>query len=326
MNKLTEMICLGVALTMTMICAAPCNAQEPEFVVVSLQYVPAEDVVQMVMQMAREQAPDMVVDQRLNRVFAQGTPESLQLMKKLIGELDIQQPTPNPPNTVVKVYQLSHANADNVANVLHSLVSKQQAQTTRLSVDHSTNSLIVSGISEDLKIMEELLVRLDQPGQELTTSPSGPVENVVVRVTWLVDSTQLSDQAEILEILRQPVPAHESLVQALSESGAMSNIRSVTSSATSIQITSAEGRPTEFRNTSMRNLKGTLHSIIAEGTVRKKSDDAYELDIDLELVQGPVQITVGSTILLPLDHPVAFSVSDVGDFKSAAVVEILKGN
>lgn len=57
------------------------------------------------------------------------------------------------------------------------------------------------------------------------------------------------------------------------------------------------------------------------GEVDQSPSGKYEISVSLTLVTDGTQ-KVGSTIVLPKNHPVAFSISDVGEFKSAAVVEI----
>ena len=324
MIKLTKSVCL-VAVFLFTLSASQMRVLGQEdvdgFKIFPLQFVDAAEVLNLVDGLVQDDAPRMVMDRRLNRVYAHGHPNSLKLLERLIAEIDVETP-PVEAGTIIKVFRLGNSAALDVANVLSDLIGTEQAKTVRLSVDESQNSIVVSGKPVDLEVMEALIQRLDDSnGGEKQTSESTP-ENIIVRVTWLVDGYQLNEE-QIQNLLRQPVPAHDKLVKGLIDSGSMERIRSLTSSATSIEVHPSTQKPNKFANTSMRDVNGIMHSMAAEGTVQPVSGGKYKLDISLNLIQGQVELTVGSTISLPKNHPVAFSISDVGDFKSAAVVEIL---
>lgn len=323
MTKLIKSVCVIALCLFTIIATqTQCLGQdEPAgFKVFPIQHVDAAVIMEMVERLVQDDAPRMVMDHRLNRVYAQGHPNSLRLLEQMIAQVDVPAP-PNETETQIKVFSLANAVAIDVANVLSNLIGKEQAKTMRLSVDDNLNSIIVSGEPQDLDLMEKLIARLDESNGGEKKADSSP-ENIVVRVTWLVDSSEIKVE-HMREALRQPVAAHKELVKGLTDSGSMSETKSLTTSATSVQIETSGQRSNRFANSSMRNLNGVMHTMAAEGSVRQLSNDKYQLDISLDLIQGDVELSIGSTISLPKNHPVAFSVSDVGVFKSAAVVEIL---
>jgi type II secretion system protein D len=137
-------------------------------------------------------------DSRTNRILVTGPGESLDLIERLIEELD-QTPA---AAARIKVFQVTHGDASELVLVLRSLFPEGGTSTVpqmasaegesslvavRFSVDTRTNSIIATGADGDLRIIEALLLRLDQAGSQerinkvmrLKNSPALDVANAV---------------------------------------------------------------------------------------------------------------------------------------------------
>ncbi len=138
-------------------------------------------------------------DARTNRIFITGPPDSLPLVEQLIKSLD-ESPA---ASAQIKVFQIVNGDASDLVQVLRSLFPEQVATSNvpqlataegetslvpvRFSVDIRTNSIIATGNSGDLRIMEVLLLRLDESDSQervnevyrLKNSPALDVANAV---------------------------------------------------------------------------------------------------------------------------------------------------
>jgi len=138
-------------------------------------------------------------DPRTNRIFVTGPPESVGLVEQLIRSLD-ESPA---ASAQIKVFQVTNGDATDLVQVLRSLFPEQAATSTvpqlataegesslvpvRFSVDVRTNSIIATGASGDLRIIEVLLLRLDEADSQervnqvyrLKNSPALDVANAV---------------------------------------------------------------------------------------------------------------------------------------------------
>jgi type II secretion system protein D len=140
----------------------------------------------------------ITADARSNRLFLTGPPQGLDLVEELIRLLD---ETPAAA-AQIKVFQVTNGDASELVLVLRSLFPEAGISTVpqlasaegetalvpvRFSVDIRTNSIIATGSSGDLKIIEVLLLRLDEAGTQerinkvlrLKNSPALDVANAV---------------------------------------------------------------------------------------------------------------------------------------------------
>ena len=137
-------------------------------------------------------------DSRTNRIFLTGPPETLPLIEELIRTLDENPAT----SAQLKVFQIRNGDASDLVQVLRSLFpeavgaavpqlataeGESSLVPVRFSVDIRTNSIIATGTSGDLRIIEVLLLRLDEAGTQerinqvyrLKNSPALDVANAV---------------------------------------------------------------------------------------------------------------------------------------------------
>lgn len=113
-------------------------------------------------------------DVRTNTIFITGPEGSLSLVERLIEHLD-QSPA---ASAVIKVFEIANGNAADLVTVLRTLFpvsavgsgvpalataeGESSLVPVRFSVDARTNTIVATGTSSDLQVMEALLVRLDE--------------------------------------------------------------------------------------------------------------------------------------------------------------------
>ncbi len=137
-------------------------------------------------------------DIRTNSIFITGPTESLPLVEQLIRTLD-ESPR---DSAQIKIFHITNGDASDMVALLRTLFPAAGASTVpqlataegetklvpvRFSVDVRTNNIIATGTSGDLKIVEALLLRLDQSESQervnkvfkLKNSPANDVARAV---------------------------------------------------------------------------------------------------------------------------------------------------
>lgn len=323
MNKQIKPIGLGLLLVSLMVIGiTPCHGQDdrPLLEAIQVKHADANQILRVAASVLDSSELRMEVDEQQNLLVAYGRPNMLARLKEIVAKMDAER-SGSRDEKQVKVFAIAEASSNEIANVLKALTYKDESSSIRIASDLKTNSIIVSGSPDELSIIEALVERLDTvDNSDNATTES---RNIVVRVTWLVDSAELGE-ANILDNLRQPSSQLNELVAELQRSGSMKSARSLTQLQTTVQVDSSVGQPNEFGNSSLRNLQERIHIMKAQGQIRPMGKDKFELNISLNLRRDSIELSVDSIIALPINHPVAFSFSDVGDLKSVAVVEVLE--
>ncbi len=147
--------------------------------IVNLEYAVAEDVVRMLLELAKTEAKQaggadpeilLVADKRTNSVLVSGDELERARMRKLIAFLD----TPLEQSGNVKVIYLEYANATEIAEVLTrvmqniSKLDSEEQQTRRradsgatIEADEGTNALIITADADEMQSIEAVIQRLD---------------------------------------------------------------------------------------------------------------------------------------------------------------------
>ncbi|MCH2211555.1 MAG: hypothetical protein MK110_09645 [Fuerstiella sp.] len=151
-------------------------------------------------------------DARTNTIFVTGPEESLPLVERLIEHLD-ESPA---ASAVIKVFEIANGNAADLVTVLRTLfpatstgsgvpaLATAEGETSlvpvRFSVDIRTNTIIATGTSSDLQIMEALLIRLDEVASqervnEVYRLRNTPATAVAQAVNEFLQSERIVSQA-----------------------------------------------------------------------------------------------------------------------------------
>ncbi len=147
--------------------------------IVNLQYAVAEDVVRMLLELAKTEAKQaggadpeilLVADKRTNSVIVSGDELERARMRKLISHLD----TPLEQSGNVKVIYLEYADAVAIAEVLTRVMQniskldpeegnnrRRTDSSATIEADEGTNALIVTADADEMQSIEAVIQRLD---------------------------------------------------------------------------------------------------------------------------------------------------------------------
>lgn len=291
------------------ICSAQQEASDTTLRVYYLKNAVAADLCEVVATALNESASARLsADSRTNSLLLMASQEDHKKVHEIITAIDVPSKQPE-----VKVFALAHSDCIEVAETLVRLVDLGQ-ETTRLSYDKSTNSIVALAHKVDLERIEALIMRLDQPSPE-----KAPTRDCRVRVTWLTDAAALSP--EQVEDLAEPGRNLKSLVDGLKQES-MNDVKSITVCATRVGLSTLQ-EPKRFGNSSFRTVSDQDYSMGVEGSIKRQADGKYELEIAVELIGGQKKLAHSSAFSLPPNHPVALSVSDFGNLKSVIVIEVI---
>jgi general secretion pathway protein D len=145
--------------------------------IVNLEYAVAEDVVRMLLELAKTEAKQaggadpeilLVADKRTNSVLVSGDELERARMRKLIAFLD----TPLEQSGNVKVIYLEYATATEIAEVLTRVMQninklepeekgRRSDSTATIEADEGTNALIITADADEMQSLEAVIQRLD---------------------------------------------------------------------------------------------------------------------------------------------------------------------
>ncbi len=120
---------------------------------------------------ASSTALQFVADERTNTLIFMASEDDTLRIKQLIALLDRESPR---GKGKIRVYYLEHATAEEMADVLKNLPTKQSggkdkgsgpfiSENISVTADKATNSLIIMAEGEDYMVIEELIRKLDIP-------------------------------------------------------------------------------------------------------------------------------------------------------------------
>lgn len=150
-------------------------------------------------------------DARTNSIVITGPEESLPLVERLIEQLD-ESPA---ASAQIKVFQVQNSDASELVLLLRSLFPEAATSTVpqlaaaegessmvgvRFSVDIRTNTIVATGTSGDLQIIEALLLRLDQTETQERVNrvyrlKNSPATDVAQAVNEFLRSERIVSQA-----------------------------------------------------------------------------------------------------------------------------------
>ncbi|MEE4191728.1 MAG: type II secretion system secretin GspD [Halieaceae bacterium] len=147
--------------------------------IVNLEYAVAEDVVRMLLELAKSEAKQaggadaeilLVADKRTNSVIVSGDELERARMRKLIDYLD----TPLEQSGNVKVIYLEYADATEIAEVLTRVMQnisrlepeegnnrRRNDSSATIEADEGTNALIITADADEMQSIEAVIQRLD---------------------------------------------------------------------------------------------------------------------------------------------------------------------
>ena len=297
------------------------NSDRPRVVAFQLQHADLEMTMNVISTlMADEPHFRAEIHAVNNSILAVATPDTIEKIRELIAELDKANVHNDSSELKVVFFYLKFAKAAAVAETVTDLMGEMSGKSW-VSSDSKFNAIIVRANQADIDEIAQLIEKLDRSMDQPLAPAKSLAKNCVIKVTWLVEGESVDDDET--KLLREPSKSLAQLVKGLQGNGTLKNAKALTELGTSTQVVTGIQQKSEFINSSQRSLGGTTQSLHIEGYVTGQPGSSYELKLSLDLTVGEHDLDVHTTISLPKNHPVAFSVSDIGNYRSVAVVEIL---
>ncbi|OHB73172.1 MAG: hypothetical protein A2V70_09115 [Planctomycetes bacterium RBG_13_63_9] len=250
----------------------------------------------------------LAVDNRTNAIVVSSPREVHDRIRELINVLDVPQRSGE--SKQYKVFSLVNVEPAMAAEILSELLGNDEA---RIAVEARSKSLIVSGPQETLKIVEALLLRLDETADKVPEQPA-PSTTFRVRVVWLASGVSPEDAPEPSEDL-------EKVVAELSKVG-IEDVRQIGQIMVNIAAVGsfqASGSPMLGKNATDWRVSGELSN----------SQGRALLEIELTAIglvadgKSKTKAELQTTVCAPYGHYVVLGVTPVQSMSSVFVVQIV---
>ncbi len=213
----------------------------------------------------------------------------LQAQMAAQAERQRQTPAPLPENAEVRVFALRYSKAPELTQVLANIVGDRGL---RMAVDERSNSLIVTADENTMRIVEALLMRLDESGPDRKLE-SASLDTLQLRIVWLLDGvggmTPNEGQAspQVLDALRRLGFEDPSVV-----------CQQMTT------LTLDDKNRGRFGFTVPVLVNSQLFELSGNGSVTPSGTNRFALQFEFEVQQqqNPQKTRLGGSILTPLAH------------------------
>ena len=130
----------------------------------TLKYADSAPVAKLLRDVICEEIPDAQIheDDRLNSILLSGSDAAVARAAALIDQLDVPGRQRALHQYSVKVFRLQHAEA---VEILKTVVAALAPEGS-VAADKRTNSIIATGPEEELKVIEAVLLRLDEEAED----------------------------------------------------------------------------------------------------------------------------------------------------------------
>jgi len=286
---------------------------ENHIAIYKLEHIEVDSLFEVVATMLEGKNVRMQADPRGNSLIVLGDDNAHAEVQKVLKVIDRESTS----NSEIRFYVLGYSKCTDVAESLQHLIDSETESEIRISCDPKMNSLIVMAEPNQFKMIDAVVKRLDAPVNQQTDA----APDCTVRITWLAESK--GHAPLLVESLAQPASALKSLIDGLKKTEGFEEVKTVTACSTRVGLSDATQKK-EFSNSSIRHTDYSEYSMKVSGFVTRKSDDKYDLEISIDLMNDKSTMSVGSTFSIPKNHPLALSISDFGILKSVAVIEVVE--
>lgn len=243
-------------------------------------------------------------DERSNSIFAMGSLETLGWLEAVLMRLDEQQGKV----PVTRVFRLG----ENGHSFIHVVNEIFQGSGMRFAVTEDGASLIVS--SDDASSVDQIASLLESVMEAKGEKQEVASKNCRVRVTWLVDGADLSEPLKG----SKPSKSLSELCDYFEQSRDFL-LRTATVAESVIQLTDQSREPASFSTSSSSKIDNSEFVVRLQSSVAETQDGKVQLALDLQLNKSD---SVSTMLAVPMNHPVAFSVTDVDGLSSVIVLEV----
>jgi Bacterial type II/III secretion system short domain len=235
--------------------------------------------------------------------------------KRLADLLKVIDTPPETEANQMKVFQLVHSDVQSMGRVIQMIIPEKDKSKVYFAADQRTNSLLVSGPEDSLKVIEAVLERLDVKAPSLSEQPFR------VRIVWFTEAAAGDDAVKLDDDLRI-------VAEALSRAGADSMIPA---GQTIVQVAS-KGK---FRISCSTTFGAGPAMLDIQGQLDIEQQ-ATRLEIQIAAMRqqqggsaegGGTQqgqlVNLATEIVAPLDHFVVLGVTPVEEKTIAFAVHVL---
>ncbi len=185
------------------------EGRQPLLKVFPLQNVPANDLKDRIQIVLSDKAT-VDVDSRANQLIVTDSTENIRVLTELIRELDV----PSPGDTVVELYPLKHAEANQLANLLSLILNSKPAPPSSSSATSRRPSSNRSSLPQGIVLPPGITPPDVSPS---STSPSQPTaspgdairlwaDNTANRLIVAAPRSRLQEVEDLIQILDQEKP------------------------------------------------------------------------------------------------------------------------
>jgi hypothetical protein len=210
-----------------------------------------------------------------------------------------QQNAPLPRDGTFKVFSLRNSRAADAARILSEILG---GAVTRMAVDERTNSLLVFGDEDTMKIVEGLALKLDERSDQANIEIAQPGETLQLRIVWLLDG--VDDGMDPTDQLVSP-----EVVDALHGLG-FATPRVVCQQVTTLTLSHNRGRSGEFNYAVPVLINSQPWHFEGHGQIESMAEERFNLRFDLKFQQRidadgkrmGQEGQLGGSIYTPLGH------------------------
>lgn len=286
---------------------------KPEFLVVPLKSAAASDAVRVVTELlGGAQQVRLVADPAGNSIFVAGSPDQLELVNKILIQIDAAGQRPEPPSRQLSVLALTNIEADAVLQEALRLIVQPPS---RFALDQRLKQVVVSADKNTLASVETLLTRMEQQAQRTV----GRSKDVQLRVVWLASG--LPQDAP------RPPADLKSVLGELDKIG-VGDLRLVSQSV----IKTAAGAT--FNLSGSAQLSGPCELSI-KGSVSDRDGESPTLQINIDATTQTVDRKSGAVVAVtpvcrlatmiaaPVGHSVVLGVTPSENLTSVFIVQLM---
>lgn len=142
-----------------------------------LEYIPAEDFSKIISNILSKETSSLSVFTTSNSVMVIDSVSNLQRIELILSKVDVPKQT----RIQSKVFRIKYGDANNITNLLHNVISKQESTKTEkqtqlhskdeksfefsknitIECDERSNSIVVCGTHQDIEYIQNIIERID---------------------------------------------------------------------------------------------------------------------------------------------------------------------
>jgi hypothetical protein len=281
-----------------------------------------DQAAQVQAQMAQaEEALARQNQERMQRALAEREAQLADRARRLeeamhqLAELEQSRELPPLDEAEIKVFALRNARAVQAAEIVDSLLG---AGVVRVAIDERTNSLIVAGNGDSLKVIEALLLRIDEqaelsPDPRAADADASVPRSLILRTFWLADALPEGQGQDPDDILPR------SVLRAVEQLG-LDEPRLVGQTVNSLSRDDNAGREVTFNSRVPAVVFQRFADYSCSGRVWPVHEDRIEVEVNLAVtINGGNVADLSGSLATPLGHFMVLGTANLVSPDSASI-------